>query len=305
MPVCRGALAQALEGLARPRHVALVGNDHLGTLGKLGRIGLKLMVNGLVVLDGVSALVAAREIHDVHDESRTLDVAKELVPQALALARALDEAGDVGDDEGAGLPGANDAEVGHERREGIVGDLGARRAHARDERGLAHARHAHEGGICHELHLELDPVLEGRLALLREGGRSANRGDEVDVALTARAAGTHDDTLAGMREVRDLIPGGHGLGGELGHNRAARNLENEVLAVTAVLTRSLAMGASLSAEVVLEAIVDERGELRVALENDVAASATVAAVRAALGYESLAPERRATGTAVAALDVDA
>ena len=241
----------------------------------------------------------------MHDEGRALDVAKELVAKALALARALDEARHVCDDEGAGLAGLDHAEVWHERGEGIVGDLGAGGAHARDERGLAHARHADECGVCHELHLELNPVLEGRLALLGEGRGPAHGGHEVDVALAARAAGAHDDALAGAREVGHLVERLHGLGVELGHDRAAGNAQHEVLAVLAVTPGALTVRAALGAEVVLEAIVDERGELGVALQHDVAAAAAVASVGATLGDERLTAERHAAGAAVATLDVDA
>ena len=54
-----------------------------------------------------------------------LQVAEELVPEARTLGRALDEAGDVGDHERAALVHAHHAQVGVQRREGIVGHLGA------------------------------------------------------------------------------------------------------------------------------------------------------------------------------------
>ncbi len=47
----------------------------------------------------VTTLETARHVDDVHDQGGALDVAQELVTQALALARALDKAGDVGNDE--------------------------------------------------------------------------------------------------------------------------------------------------------------------------------------------------------------
>ena len=241
----------------------------------------------------------------MHDESRALDVTEELVAKALALARAFDEARDICRDERADVAGAHYAEVGDEGRERVVGNLGARGAHARDERALAHARHAHEGGVGHELHLELDPVLEGGLALLGKGGRPAHGGHKVDVASAARAAGAHDDALPRSREVGDLVEGLHGVGVEFAHHGAAGNLEDEVLAVAAMPARALTMRATLGAEMMLEAIVDERGELRVALEDDVATAAAVTAVGPTLGHEGLAPERHAARPAVATLDVDA
>ena len=51
-----------------------------------------------------------------------LDVAQEADAQSLAEMGALDEPGDVGDDERSVLADVDDAEVGGQGREGIVGD---------------------------------------------------------------------------------------------------------------------------------------------------------------------------------------
>ncbi len=69
-------------------------------------------------------------------------------------------------------------------------------------------------------------------------------------------------------------------------------------------TRALAVGSAAGTEVVLVSVIDERGELGVGHDHDVAAAAAVAAVGAALGHEGLAAETHAARAAVAALDVD-
>ena len=164
--------------------------------------------------------------------------------------------------------------------------------------------HTLEGGVGHELHLELDPVVASRLALLGEGRGAAHRRDEVNVAAAAHAARAHHDAFARTGEVGDLPERLERLVVELGHHRARGHLEDEVLPVLAVLARALAVRAAGGAEVVLEAVVDERRELRVALEDDVAATAAVAAVGSALGDEGLAAKRHAAGAAVTAAHVD-
>ena len=76
----------------------------------------------------------------------------------------------------------HDPEVRLERRERIVGDLGLRRAHRRDQRRLPRVGEADQRGVGEELHLELQPVLLAVLALLREARRAARVREEAGVA---------------------------------------------------------------------------------------------------------------------------
>ena len=64
-------------------------------------------------------------VKHVHQCSAALHVTQEVVAQALALAGAFDQARDVGDGE-ADIAGLDNAEVGNEGGEGVVGDLGPR-----------------------------------------------------------------------------------------------------------------------------------------------------------------------------------
>ena len=147
-------------------------------------------------------------------------------------------------------------------------------------------------------------MLLGWLALLGKGRGATNRGDEVDVPAAAVAAGRHDDALPGLRQVGELVEGFLRLGVKLADNGPQRDAEHEVRAIGTVATRTLAVRAALGPEVVLIAVVDKGGQLRVRHNDDVAAVAAVAAVGTALGHVGLAPERHASGAAVSALDVD-
>ena len=77
----------------------------------------------------------------------------------------------------------------------------------------------------------------------------------------------------------------------------------DVLAVGAAHARALAVHAALGLEVVLEAVVDQRRDAQVGLDDDVAAVTAVAAVGAAFGDVRLATEGHAARAAVAAFDV--
>ena len=207
MSVCLCDLAERLDGILGTGHVALVGNHNLGPLGKLGSIGRKLCVDGVIVLDGISALEATCYVNHMQDECRALDVAQELVAQAFAPGGALDESRDVGADKGATVTSASHAQVGDERGEGILGDLGACCRDSRDDGALPHRRHAHESGVGHKLHLELNPVLLGRLALLGKCGRAAHGGHKVRIPKAAHASRGHNHALAGAGEVGNLVDG--------------------------------------------------------------------------------------------------
>ena len=205
----------------------------------------------------IAALEPPGDVDDVQDERRALDVTQELVPEALALGGALDETGDVGDDEAQVVARAHHAQVGLQRRERVVGNLGTRGGHAGDQRALAHRRHSDERRIGHELHLELDPQRFGGLAQLGKRRGAARRGDEVRVAPAASAALCHDDALTVAREVGDLLDRLHLLVEQADHC-AAGNLEDHVGAVGAVHALAAAMRPLLGLEVMLVAIVDER-----------------------------------------------
>jgi hypothetical protein len=85
-------------------------------------------------------MLLGRQIDEVDEDRAALDVAEELIAEAVAFVRAFDEAGDVSDDEGLAVVGADDAEVRDERREGVVGDLRLRGTDDGDQRRLAGVR---------------------------------------------------------------------------------------------------------------------------------------------------------------------
>ena len=92
------------------------------------------------------ALLDAGEVEQQHEHARAFDVPEERVAEPASLRRAFDEAGDVGEHELV-VAEAHDTEVRFERGERIVGDLGLRRAHRRDQRGLPRVGEADERGV--------------------------------------------------------------------------------------------------------------------------------------------------------------
>ena len=105
----------------------------------------------------------AGAVDEMEEHAAALDMAEEAVAEPMALMRALDQAGNVGEDEFAPV-GPHDAEARMQRREGIVGDLRLGRGDGGEEGRLAGIGQADEAGIGDQLEPQPD-----RLLLARQG----------------------------------------------------------------------------------------------------------------------------------------
>ena len=177
-------------------------------------------------LSGIASGLQRRAVEHVQERRAALDVAEELEPEALAVARALDETGNVGH-RVAGLAGLHDAEVRMQRREGVVRDLRLRRRDRGDEAGLAGRRVADERDVRDDLEFEQHVALETGRAEQREAGRLALRGGERRVAEPALARRCDDESHAGLDHVDELFAV-EGL-----DDRADRNRQHHLLALEA------------------------------------------------------------------------
>jgi len=110
----------------------------------------------------------------VQQHRAPFDVPQEVQPQALALCGAGDQAGHVGDCVGR-VPRADHAQVRHQRRERVVGDLRPGRRHRGDQRRLAGTGKTDQADVGDAL--ELKDQVAGRAGLTeqREAGSLAAR----------------------------------------------------------------------------------------------------------------------------------
>ena len=107
---------------------------------------LELAANRVEIVYGIAS-GGARHVDEVHEDLRPLEMPQELVAQTEAAMRALDETRNVGEHEAAIVAQPDDAEIGRQRRERIVGDLGSRRGDARDQRRFARVWKSHEPDV--------------------------------------------------------------------------------------------------------------------------------------------------------------
>ena len=234
----------------------------------------------------------------MHEEAGALDVTKELLAKAGAVARAFDEAGDIGDHELAVIQSC-DAEVWRQRGEGIVGDLGTRARESREEGRLSGVRQAREADVREQLELEIDLSALALTAVLRDPRRAPRAGRETRVALPCRSAAREDDLVARRDEVRDGF-----AGGPVDDERARWDGQHTIRPGATGPVPSATRLSRLGLDLLGEAKIGERPELGIDTKHDVAASTAVAAIGAAARHVGLAAERDHTSTAVAGLQDD-
>ena len=155
------------------------------------------------------------------------------------------------------------------------------------KRRLSGIRQAHERGVGEQLQMQLDVALVARRPDLGETRHLPGRRDEARVAPPAVTALRQHDARAGVRQIGDQVA----LVRE--HLCADRDAQLHVGAVGAMLARAAAVPTPLGLDPLAPLQRREVAQRRVGEQHDVAAVAAVAAVRAALRDELLAPE--ATG----------
>ena len=166
-----------LGELGRFGHVDLVERDDLRALEQRGlavghRVGGQFGEDHIEIAQRVAPGLEGRAVEHVDERRAALDMAEELEAEALALARALDESGHVGD-RVADVAGLDDPEVRVQRRERVVGDLRPSGRDRGDETGLARRGVADQGDIGDDLQLEEDVAFPAGGAEQREAGRLA------------------------------------------------------------------------------------------------------------------------------------
>ena len=219
-------------------------------------------------------------------------MSQEVVTKARALSRTLDDAGDIGHDEGNALVDVHDAKVGVEGGEVVVRDLGARFGYDGEKRRLADVREADETDVGQQLQLENDVVL---LTLKTGFGKArglAGRRCEMRVAPAALAATAENERLGIGHILDDLVRF------RVAHDGAARHADREILALLAELARALTVHAGLGDVFALVAEVHQCRHVVVDDEDNVAAVAAVTAVGAACGDIFFAVERHRTVAAL-------
>jgi hypothetical protein len=288
-----------------------VGPDQLGEVMRIGDIDLvqhdqprppresavdclvvrrQLGLDRLQVADRVPTRLERRAVDDMGEHRAPLDVAEELQAQPAPAAGTRHQTGHVRDRE-HDVSRLDDTEVGHQRRERVVGNLRARSRHRSDQRGLSGVREPHQGHVSDGL--ELQHRFEGFAGLPQQGepGCLATRGGQRGVAQPATPAAGENETGAGADQVDDDL-----TGGRIPDQGAVRNPDDEITAVGAVAVRARAGTPVAGVLMGVPVDVEQRRHAGVDQEDHITAAPAVTAVGAAERLELLAVDR---GAAVA------
>ena len=293
-------VAERVPGCLRLRvdRVELGADDQARALEQLGSVGLQFAQEHLDLFRRRHAF-HRHQIGQDAQHAGTLDVPQKLDAQTATLRRALDEPGDVSDDELGLRIDAHDAEVRLERGERVVGDLRLGCRHRRDERALAGVRVPDQCNVGHQLQLELQPAFRTVLSLFGKLRRATLVGEKSRVAATALATRNRHPPDAVSAQVGEDFTGVH-----VANDRALGNLHLEVAAAAAVQVFAHARDTVFAPSVRVVTECDERSHVVVGNQPYRAAVAAVAAVRTAVDHRTFAAEAHAASAAVATAHVE-
>ena len=187
------------DQLVRPlagHQISLREHDQLGQQLQPGAVGAQLLPHRLVRRSGV----LARDVDQVDQHAAALHVGEELVAEPGTQRGALDQAGDVGEDELA-LLGLERAEHRLDGRERVLGNLRRRPRQPSQKRRLAGVRLTYQAGVGEQLEAQLDPTGLALEPPLGKARRLAGGAGEALVAVASQAPRSHHGALAGLDQV--------------------------------------------------------------------------------------------------------
>ena len=219
------------------------------------------------------------------------------MPQANAICSAFDQAWDIRHDEALLIIRLDHAQHRRNCRERIIRNLRSRCGHIGNKAGLSDAWISHKPDISQKLQFQDEVPALSRLPKFCESRRTIGRIREFRIAAPAAPAFGHGCLLPHFREIRyelaRVIVKDH---------RSGRNLHDTGRSIAPILVLNVAVFPVFPLEFPSITEIQKRVHIPVHLKNDVSASPTVSAGRAALGDELLPPEGRLSVTAVTRLD---
>jgi hypothetical protein len=212
-------------------------------------------------------------------------MAEELMAETTSFRRTFDQSGDIGNNERLPFIHTDDAEVRHEGREGIVGDLGAGGADAGDQGRLPGIRKSYQTDIGEELQLQHHRSFLTGTSPLRIARRLIGRGGEPAIATATVAMPCHHNPLPILHQIGDHFPALR-----VADDRPDRNPHLDRLSILAALVRAATFMSILGGIFPLVAKVEKGVELAGGHEDHITAITAITAVGPSLRNELLTTE---------------
>ncbi len=248
--------------------------------------------NGARIIRGIRVLVEWGDVHQVQQQSGSLQMAQELMAKACAFGSAFDQARYVRDHETAVFVHAHHAEIRVQRGKGVVRDFRPCRGDGADIGRFAGIRHAEQADVGQNLELELQTATLARRAWRTLARRAVGARLEMNVAQASLPAFCQHCGLAVGGQVGERF-----TGLDIAYHGADRKTQSDVVRGLAVAVGAATFFAVARAMNAGKAILDQGIDVAIGHGKNAAAATAIAAVRAAARNEFLAPE---TGDAVPA-----
>ena len=230
----------------------------------------------------------------MQQQPRALQVAQELVPEPRAFRGPFDQAGDVGHYKTLLRPDTHHAQIGVQRGERVIGNLGPRIRYCGNESGLAGIGHAEQADIGKHFQFQLEVSLLAWPTRRFLARRTVDGAFEAHVAKAAVAPLGNGDDLTGHQQLeQDLTGFGIAENGAHGH------LERDVAARRAKHVGAHAVFAALGLMPTRIAKIYQGIEVGVRHGKHMAATPTVTSIGPTEFLVLLVPERHAAIATVA------
>src|SRR3569623_111891 len=287
----------AALALVERQQIDLVQHQPAFTCRELRAEFFELASDHLHVVRGISIVIRRQHVYEVQQQAGAREMFQKPHPEAGALGRAFDQAGDVGDHEAALIVDAHHPQAGNQGRKRVIRLFGPRRRDGADQRRLAGGGLAQQPDGGQHLQLQIEFTHFARRAFGELAWRTVGAAFETGVADAVAATLRQAQALAGGNQVADDF-----AGVAVAHHRADRYRDDEIVAALTDTVATHAVLAALCLEFTGVAKIDQGIEIDVGDQKHTAAVAAVAAVRPAERDEFFAAQTRAAITAVAGLD---
>jgi len=264
-----------------------------------GTPAFKLIHDHFEILGWIGTKTCVRDIDQVQQQTRSLDVSQELCAETMACAGSLDQSRNVGNHIAVlvgRFAGGDHAEIWLQSCERIIGDFRSGRGNPRNQCRFSRIGIADQADIGQQL--QLKPIMT---FLARTSqfvfARSLMRGRrEVLVAAPATSPFGDHDSLIGVRKVVNPLPG---IG--VVQNRSYRNLENYIVTFGSGAIGALAVAAAFCFVLGVEAEMHQRVVTLARFHNDIAAAPAVSSRWTAARDKLLPAEGHAAISAISGL----